>query len=206
MKNWKQSVFFGMVAIIALGFGFVGCDDGNNDNGKTYNVTIGTLTNGSIDANPKSGVEGTEITLTVDPENLYRLKAGTLKYGSTAIDESTLKFKLPAENVTVTAEFESLFIGSWDMEGRTKTFSENIVFVQLSDGKYFIKGTWYTEAPNKLIYTWTHCNYDGVATIDELPIWSIGPVIEEFTFEFLDNSSVQLFLDGVEYVTLVFNN
>jgi hypothetical protein len=27
MKNWKQSVFFGVVAIIALSFGFVGCDD-----------------------------------------------------------------------------------------------------------------------------------------------------------------------------------
>jgi hypothetical protein len=31
MKNWKQSVSFGMVAIIALGFGFIGCDD---DDGK----------------------------------------------------------------------------------------------------------------------------------------------------------------------------
>jgi hypothetical protein len=29
MKNWKQSIFFGIVAIIALCFGFVGCDDGD---------------------------------------------------------------------------------------------------------------------------------------------------------------------------------
>jgi hypothetical protein len=29
MKNWKQSVFFGMVAIIVLIFGFIGCDDGD---------------------------------------------------------------------------------------------------------------------------------------------------------------------------------
>jgi hypothetical protein len=29
MKNWQQSVFFGMVAIIALSFGFIGCDDGH---------------------------------------------------------------------------------------------------------------------------------------------------------------------------------
>jgi hypothetical protein len=27
MKNWKQSVFFGLVAIIALCFGFIGCED-----------------------------------------------------------------------------------------------------------------------------------------------------------------------------------
>jgi hypothetical protein len=36
MKNWKQSVFFGMVAIIVLSFGFVGCDNGN---GTTPNPT-----------------------------------------------------------------------------------------------------------------------------------------------------------------------
>ena len=42
MKNLKQSVFFCMVAIIALGFGFVGCDDGNGDSDKdlTGNITI----------------------------------------------------------------------------------------------------------------------------------------------------------------------
>jgi hypothetical protein len=31
MKNWKQSVFFGMVAIIALSFGFIGCDEKTPD-------------------------------------------------------------------------------------------------------------------------------------------------------------------------------
>jgi hypothetical protein len=49
MKNWKQSVFFGMVAIITLGFGIVGCD---NDNGKTgtdeFTVTF-DLDGGNID-------------------------------------------------------------------------------------------------------------------------------------------------------------
>jgi hypothetical protein len=29
MKNWKQNAFFGLVAIIVLIFGFVGCDDGD---------------------------------------------------------------------------------------------------------------------------------------------------------------------------------
>jgi hypothetical protein len=31
MKNWKQSTFFGLVAIIALSFRFVGCDDGKDE-------------------------------------------------------------------------------------------------------------------------------------------------------------------------------
>jgi formylglycine-generating enzyme required for sulfatase activity len=34
MKNWKQSGLIGMVAIIALGFAFIGCDDGNGKTGK----------------------------------------------------------------------------------------------------------------------------------------------------------------------------
>jgi hypothetical protein len=74
-----------------------------------YTVTIGTLTNANgsiITANPASGMEGTEITLTVSPVIHYRLKAGTLKYDTTAINETTLKFYLPAKNVTVSAEFE----------------------------------------------------------------------------------------------------
>ena len=102
----KKPVFFEFL-IILLAFGLVSCDNGSNgDIEKTYTVTIGTLTNGSITANPTSGVEGTEITLTVHPDNLYRLKSGSLKHGTTTINETFLKFNLPAFNVTVTAEFE----------------------------------------------------------------------------------------------------
>jgi hypothetical protein len=49
MKNWKQSVFLGMVAIIAFIFGFIGC---GNDNGKDdpvkFTVTF-DLDGGNID-------------------------------------------------------------------------------------------------------------------------------------------------------------
>jgi hypothetical protein len=106
---------------ISLLFGLmvIGCDNGNGT--KTYNVTIGTLThaNGStISASPTSGTEGTEITLTVNVVNNYQLKAGTLKYNGTAVNETTKKFNLPASDVTITAEFESIsenhFIGTWE--------------------------------------------------------------------------------------------
>jgi fibronectin type 3 domain-containing protein len=72
----------------------------------TYTVTIGSLSYGTITANPTSGTAGTEITLTVTPDSGYNLKAGTLKYGTTTIDEATRKFALPGANVIVTAEFE----------------------------------------------------------------------------------------------------
>jgi hypothetical protein len=104
MKNWKNRAFGAFLAIVGIIVTFSAC--GNVDNEKIYNVTIGTLTNGSIVVNPTSGIERTEITLTVTPNNGYKLKTGTLKYGTTAINEATLKFNLPATNVIVTAEFE----------------------------------------------------------------------------------------------------
>jgi hypothetical protein len=98
-----------MVIGLVLVFGFVlaGCPDGSGstDTPTEYTVEIGTLANGAIEASPTKGVAGTEITLTVTPATNYKLKAGSLMYGATAIDES-LKFKLPAANVTVTAVFE----------------------------------------------------------------------------------------------------
>jgi hypothetical protein len=48
MKNWKR-VLIGIVAIIALSFGFVGCDDGNGkddpkDQSQIITLTFGTVT------------------------------------------------------------------------------------------------------------------------------------------------------------------
>jgi hypothetical protein len=83
------------------------CDNGSSpDSENTYTVSINPLTNGEITADPTSGTEGTEITLTVTPENGYQLKSGSLKYGSTLINETTKRFNLPASDVTITAEFE----------------------------------------------------------------------------------------------------
>jgi hypothetical protein len=77
-----------------------------------YTVTVGSLTNGSVTADPTSGPEGTEIALTVSPNPGYRLKSGSLTYGGslgeTPVDETTRKFLLPAADVTVAAEFEAL--------------------------------------------------------------------------------------------------
>ena len=41
----KKNVFFGLLGLMVL-FWFIGC--GGDDDPKIYNVTIGTLTNGSI--------------------------------------------------------------------------------------------------------------------------------------------------------------
>jgi hypothetical protein len=49
MGTWKQSVFFGMVAIIALGFCFIGCDNGETGT-KEFTVTF-DLERGNIGGN-----------------------------------------------------------------------------------------------------------------------------------------------------------
>lgn len=138
----KKSVVLGLLVII-LAFCVIGCgNDGNGDDtDDIYTVTIGTLTNGTITASPTSGTVGTEISLTVTPDNGYQLKAGTLKYGTTAIDEATKKFNLPAENVTVTAEFESnaafivgIWIGTFYDEEEDEEFS---IYLQLNADNTF---------------------------------------------------------------------
>ena len=101
----KKNAFFGLLVLVLI-FIFLGCEE---DLPIIYTVNIGTLINANgstITADPTSGVEGTEITLTVTPTIGYKLKAGTLRYGTTSINETTLTFNLPAENITITAEFE----------------------------------------------------------------------------------------------------
>jgi hypothetical protein len=116
----KRNGFWLVMFVLTIVLVLSSCSNGD-DNEQTFTVIIGTLTNANgctITASPTSGKEGTEITLTVNEVNNYRLKAGTLKYGTTAINETTKKFNLPAGNVTVTAEFElnqtlSPYAGTW---------------------------------------------------------------------------------------------
>jgi hypothetical protein len=159
MKNNK---FFkaGVLAVLALGMAFLGCNPGNGDIGdKTYTVTIGTLTNGKITADPTSGTEGTEIALTVTPDNGYHLKEDSLKYETTPINETTKKFNLPASDVTVTATFDVVYdtttlVGTWlldaEQEGPGKFIFSNSHFafggggkadIDDPDGTYLYTGT-----------------------------------------------------------------
>jgi len=133
----KKKVIWSIIGILIV-LGFINCDEDNNS--KVYTVNIGTFTNGSITANPTSGIEGTEITLTIDPNNLYRLKKGSLKYGTTTINETTLKFNLPSSNITITAEFEMMIIGSWltqNYDYGIITFNDNMTFYHQKDNTYY---------------------------------------------------------------------
>ena len=98
---------------------------------KSHAITIGELQNGKVTAavkgeEVKTAAEGADVTLTVAPDEGYRLKAGTLAAtyqvpGENATDEPKTEkvvltegeegvytFKMPTADVTVTAEFEQI--------------------------------------------------------------------------------------------------
>ncbi len=76
----------------------------------TYNVNIGSLSGGSITANPASATAGTTINLTITPDSGKQLKSGTLKYNDGTQDKTIngTSFTMSAANVTVSAEFEAI--------------------------------------------------------------------------------------------------
>jgi len=157
----RKNSFLGTLVIILV-FGFIGCDTGNGINEPIFTVTIGALNNGTITASPTKGFVGTEITLTVTPDNNYRLRVSTLKYGITQIDETTFRFNLPAENVTVTAEFQSILIGTWEIIepyiGKITFFEDGIWAWGMGhvDDGYTWKGTWSTHNDYTIILIGTH--------------------------------------------------
>jgi|GEM_PF-3152104 len=78
------------------------------DSNKLYTITIPVFANGSVSMPPPSAKAGDTITVTVSPDSGYKLRSGSLKYGSTSINEDTLEFIMPAENITISAEFEEI--------------------------------------------------------------------------------------------------
>ena len=206
----RKNGVFGLLVILTV-FIFFGC--GGDDEPKIYTVTIGTLTNANgstITVNPTSGVEGTEITLIIYEDNTYRLKSGTLKYGETAINETTLKFNLPAENVVINAEFHSLLIGDWkynEFDGAVITFFEDGIYAVKNNNGYYIKGLWNPESNNKIILSITNykINGGGYVTINDFTESDVL-LFDDFFCEIITNNTIKIIWvegDPPEYYTLL---
>ena len=71
---------------------------------RVYTVTAGEMSHGTVKVNGESFAEGDTVTLSVEPEAGYQLKAGTLKANDTVIEGT--EFVMPAEDVVISAEFE----------------------------------------------------------------------------------------------------
>ena len=71
-----------------------------------YSITINQGEHGTVTASQTSGIEaGTEITLTITPDNGYVLDSLTVTYDSENVSVTDNKFTMPAGNVTVSASF-----------------------------------------------------------------------------------------------------
>ena len=76
-----------------------------------YTITIPTMTGGSVTANMDKAPAGEEITLTIFPAEGYEYVEGTLTVTNatpTEVTDNQYTFKMPAEDVTVTATFKQI--------------------------------------------------------------------------------------------------
>lgn len=79
-----------------------------------YTVSVTPTANGTITATPNTNVTvGTEVALTILPNDGYRLKSGSLQVYKTGDANTTValsgnSFRMPAYDVTVMAEFEGI--------------------------------------------------------------------------------------------------
>lgn len=69
-----------------------------------YTITVAELDGGTITSSHTKARPGTTVTLNITPDTGKQLKEGSLKFNGTPISGTT--FSMPAENVTITAEFE----------------------------------------------------------------------------------------------------
>ena len=82
----------------------------NDDIRMYYDITCATTENGTVTANKNAAAAHSTITLTITPNNNYHLLE--LYYYSddpnttTDIDQTTLSFEMPSENITIVAVFE----------------------------------------------------------------------------------------------------
>ena len=92
---------------------------------KEYKVTAAPAENGTVTVDPAAAVEGTDVTVTVKAADNYQLKADSLTYSyQIGEDKKTEKltltdgkatFKMPAADVTVSAEFEAVKVETYSV-------------------------------------------------------------------------------------------
>lgn len=73
---------------------------------ETYRITVDGMVNGTVTADKQSAAPGENVTVTVTPDEGYRLVEGSLKGNGTPIENN--RFVMPEEDVVITAEFERI--------------------------------------------------------------------------------------------------
>jgi hypothetical protein len=190
MKNWKQSVFFGMVTIIALIFNFISCDNGNGDKDLTGTITI----------NPSMATSGTELTAVYSGNeaiNYQWNKDGTAIDGK--IDEKFTPYEIGSYTVTVRANgynsktstaikiVTTKFEGTWKnntLDVEQYVFEQNTLLIKVS-GKNDSKGI-FTFNETELDFVLTHRWQDNE--------WNVRSpnYLGGFQYNFIDNDTFEI--------------
>ena len=152
----------------------------------TYTVTVTDDGNGTASANPASGAEGTEVSLTATPNEGYQFKEWQVLSGDVIVTDDT--FTIGTANVEIKAVFEeaapavdySLWIGGT----RVTSLNASDVF---GDGKVS-----YDPESNTL--TLNNYSYEGEY------IWSDGPT-QGAAIRYEDTDTLKLVLNGESSVT-----
>ena len=93
-----------------------------------YSVNVSSLTGGSITASPSTAFDTEQITLTVEPQEGYILKSGTLTVkdeNNSDVSFENFKFTMPASDVTVSAEFEQIEAQTYTITCPQNTTTDN---------------------------------------------------------------------------------
>ena len=120
-----------------------------------YNVTLASVMNGTISANPTAGPAGTEVTLTATPATGYVFDSW-LVYNSNNVSQtvtvSNNKFTLPSYDVTVVGFFGAQAGGDVTVGSGTST------------SQYLPTYVWYNYCLSQQIYTASEINGSGTIT------------------------------------------
>ncbi|MDU6880277.1 SpaA isopeptide-forming pilin-related protein [Finegoldia magna] len=101
---------------------------------ETYNITVNNpQEGGTVTADKTSATAGTEITLTVKPKEGYELQSLTVgdKDVTTSVANNQYKFKMPANNVTISANFKAADMGTEIPEGEAAQITNKQVGIEL---------------------------------------------------------------------------
>lgn len=103
---------------------------------KEYKVTVADAanTNGETKVSATAAVEGTEVTVTVKAADNYQLKADSLTYSyqigedkkteTLTLTDGKATFKMPAADVTVSAEFEPVKVETYSVTIKSSDYGE----------------------------------------------------------------------------------
>ena len=148
----------------------------------TYTITVADMQHGTITASPTGPVAAnTEVTLTINPANGYKLKENSLTVtytsdgGEQTVEVTNNKFTMPAANVTVSAEFEAIeYTISYELAGGTNA--------EGNPDTYTVEDAITLSAPTKDGYTFTGWTWGNQTTPQQSVTLDAGSVTGDLTF------------------------